>query len=428
MPIQRALCLLLTVACSAVLAADWPHWRGLRRDDTTTEESGWRAGQPWVQGKPTWSANVGEGSTSPIVVQNQLYTLGWRDGKDHLVCLDAATGNELWRTSYQAPRYARHATGDEGLYSGITATPEFDPAAGLLYTLGVDGALNCWDSARAGASVWHVNLYDAYQVRQRRRIGRSGLRDYGYTTAPLVHGDLLLIEVGADEGNVMAFDKRTGTRRWRSQAKDQAGHTGGLVPMTIEGVPCVAVLTLERLVVMRIDEGRAGETVATYPWETEFANNIASPVVSDDHVLITSNYNHSAICKLKITLQGAKKVWETPVASGVCTPIVHRGRVYWASHQFRCLDFETGKELWSGGSFGDAGSCILTKDERLIVWGRHGKLALVEAAERSNGKYVELAARDNLSSTDVWPHVVLASGRLFCKDRTGGLHCFLLGR
>jgi hypothetical protein len=80
--------------------------------------------------------------------------------------------------------------------------------------------------------------------------------------------------------------------------------------------------------------------------------------------------------------------------------------------------------MWEGGNFGDAGSCILTSDGRLIVWGKQGKLACVETAERSPEAYTELAVRDGIFNTDVWPHVVLSGGQLFCKDRAGNLVCF----
>jgi hypothetical protein len=30
----------------------------------------------------------------------------------------------------------------------------------------------------------------------------------------------------------------------------------------------------------------------------------------------------------------------------------------------------------------------------------------------------------DIFATDVWPHVVLADGKLFCKDRQGNLKCF----
>ncbi len=52
--------------------------------------------------------------------------------------------------------------------------------------------------------------------------------------------------------------------------------------------------------------------------------------VFESYVLITSGYNQDAICKLKITLQGATKDWQQPYASKVCSPVIHDGHVYWA--------------------------------------------------------------------------------------------------
>ena len=60
------------------------------------------------------------------------------------------------------------------------------------------------------------------------------------------------------------------------------------------------------------------------------------------------------------------------------------------------------------------------------MWGRRGDLALVETADRSPKKYKELARKTGIFKTDVWPHIVLSGGRLYCKDRAGNLKCFKL--
>ena len=418
-------CVLLS-AMVALCAADWPHWRGPNRDDTIDESSGWQAGA-WRDLQPSWRSNVGEGSSSPLVVGDNLFVLGWKDKADSLTCLDVANGKQRWSVSYPCPRYGRQATGDEGLYSGPTSTPEYDETTGWLYTLSCDGDLICWDTRRQGQRVWNVNLYDKFKVPRRPKVGRSGLRDYGYTTAPLVYGDWLLVEVGAEQGTLIAFQKSTGELAWNSQAKGPAGHTGGLVPMQVEGVPCVAVMTFQGLLVTRLDGPRAGQTVAEYEWITNFINNIATPAVHENFVLITSGYNHDAICKLEISLKGARKIWQQPFSSKVCSPIIHAGNVYWAWQRLHCLDFETGEQKWEGGNFGDPGSCILTGDERLIVWGGRGQLTLVETAGKSADQYKPLASLEKVFNDDVWPHVVLANGRLYCKDRDGNLACFALG-
>lgn len=416
-----AVCIVLLLS-AATRAEDWPHWRGPNRNSTTGENSGWKADR-WVDRKPLWAKNVGLGSTSPIVVGGRLYVMSWRDEQDVLQCLDAASGERLWLQSYGCPRYGRKATGDEGLYAGPSSTPEYDPQTKWLYTLSTDGHLQAWDTAADGRRVWGLNLYDEFDAPQRPKFGRSGLRDYGYTSSPLVHGDLVLVEVGDDTGTLMAFDKRTGKLGWKSQCRDQAGHTGGPVPMTVEGVPCVALLTCQRLVVIRLDDAHAGETVGEHPWATDFANNIATPTVVGNEVLITSDYNHGMLCKLRATLAGVEKLWEQPYPSRVGSPVVVGGAIYVPCEKLRCLDFQTGKLRWEGGRWGDDGSCLATSDGRLILWGR-GSLGLCDSTEHSPAAYRELARLDNLSSTECWPHVVLAGGRIYCKDRAGQILCF----
>ncbi len=407
-------------------AADFPYWRGPARNDLVAEDSGYEA-KAWPLKAPLWQTSVGEGSTSPVVIAGKLYVLGWGQDKDWLHALDAATGKPIWKQSYPAPRYARHAAGDEGLYSGHTATPEYDAATKFLYTLGSDGELRCWNIAKEGELVWRKNLYDDYKMPQRPKIKRSGLRDYGYTTSPLVVGEWLVVEVGGDKGTVMAFDKRTGKELWDSEHKGLAGHTGSVVPITIDSTPCLAVLTLRELLVLRIDKAQLGKTVATFPWETDWANNIQTPTVYGDSLLFGSYHTFHALARVQISLKdGAKKLWQADVASYIGSPIVRKDRVYLGGPALHCLNGQTGKLLWEGGAYDNGASLLLTKDERLIALGSNGTLALIESCQRSPDKYTELASSPKQFPTDAWCHVVLANGQLYGKDRNGLLKCYRL--
>ncbi len=419
--------LLFVLLAVAVSGADWPHWRGPTRNDVSTESSGWD-GTSWLKGE-LWKASVGEGSSAPVVVAGRVYLTGWSDERDTVFCLDLESGKEHWRQSYDSPRYGRHAIGDQSLYSAACSTPEYDEESGLLFTLGVDGDLNAWNTRDEGKRVWSMNVYDRYQAKRRPEVAkrRKTRRDYGYMSSPLATGKVVIVEVGGNKGNLVAFDKRTGAELWHSDNQDEAGHTGGPVPIEVEGTSCVAVLTLRNLVVTKIEGADAGKTVATYPWTTDFGNNIATPAVKDDSVIITSAYNHVAMCRIRITLNGATKVWENELASGVCSPLIHDGRVYWAWNGVHCVDFATGKELWSGGKVGSQGSCIVTADDRLIVYANKGKLSLVETAKRSPNKYQQLATQSVLSKTDAWPHIVLSGGRIVCRDRSGSVRCLAVG-
>ena len=420
--------LALVLLTSKLSAGDWSHWRGETRDDVSTEDSGFDSGA-WPPAE-AWQASVGNGSSSPLVVGGKLFTIGHSDGQDSVVCLDASTGAEIWRQNYKSPEYGRHSIGDKNFYRGPSATPEFDAASGMLFTLSIDGELNCWDTGSEGRRVWGVNLYDRYQIPQRPQVTKRGgsHRDYGYSCAPLVFRDWVIVEAGDPQrGNLLALDKMTGKEVWWSENRDPAGHSGGIVPMVVEGIPCLAVLTARNLVVARIDPRREGEIVAEYPWATDFINNIPTPTAVGNQVVVTSRYNISAMAKLEIKLQGgAHRVWQIEESSGVCSPVVHGDHLYWAGEGMHCVELATGKLRWSGGKYSAAGSCIATADGRILVWANDGDLSLVETYGRSPQGLKVLAEQKAVLRDMAWPHVVLAGGRIFCRDRGGRIKCLAL--
>jgi outer membrane protein assembly factor BamB len=123
---------------------------------------------------------------------------------------------------------------------------------------------------------------------------------------------------------------------------------------------------------------------------------------------------------------GAKLAWETKEFSQICSPVIHDGYVYWVWHQMYCLDFKTGRICWKGGPFSEAASLIVAGDDRLIVWANRTRkeLLLTESAGRSPDHYVELTSRPVPGDADAYPHVVLAAGRIYGKDRLGRIVCF----
>jgi hypothetical protein len=221
----------------------------------------------------------------------------------------------------------------------------------------------------------------------------------------------------------MAFDKHTGNRLWSSEHVEPAGHTGAPVALVVEGVPCLAVLAFKNLVILQLDDA-PGRTIATHPWQTEWANNILTPAVRGSSLLISSYHTHHAICRVDVSLRGITEAWKQPYASHVGSPLIDGDHVYLCGRALHCLDWEDGRQRWSGGSFADGGSLIKASDDRLLVFGSNAVLALVESARRSPDQYQVLAQTRKLFNTDAWSHVVLSQGRILCKDRAGNLQCF----
>ncbi|MBS3733446.1 MAG: PQQ-binding-like beta-propeller repeat protein [Phycisphaerae bacterium] len=425
----RLVCLggLVAAIAMPLQAGDWPQWRGRHRSGVTAEPSGYADG--WTP-KRLWTREVGAGCTSPVLVDGRVYVMGYHGPRDHrkraghdvVYCLDARTGDVAWKQRYLCRYQGRHRNGDTKRYGGPNSTPTVDAETGYLYTLSIDGDLRCWNTREKGRLVWSQNLYDAYKVERRPNVG-GGLRDFGYTTTPLLAGETVIVEVGSTRaGTVMAFDKREGARRWASQCKDPGGHSSGPVAMTVEGVPCVVTLTLRRLVVMRIDPGHEGKTVASVDWKTAYGTNIPTPAVVGNRVLVTSAYNVSRTAMFEISTGGAKRLWTSRAHATVSSPLVNNGRVYLVRGACTCLDAATGERLWRGGRF-DHGSCLITGDDKLVAFGRRD-VALLDATADD---YRELARLRGVVGDVCYPHVTLADGILLCKDKSGKLVAFDVG-
>ena len=150
--------LLAVVLPSLVLAgvagrasgADWPCWRGEYRDGIC-RETGLLKEWPEEGPKPLWrSRELGEGFSGPAIVGNMLYTMGQRNGAEWVIALNCAEGGPVvWATPIGP---IRHSGGGQ---PGPRSTPAVH--RGKVYTLGINGDLVCLD-AMTGQFVWRHNL------------------------------------------------------------------------------------------------------------------------------------------------------------------------------------------------------------------------------------------------------------------------------
>ena len=132
---------------------DWPQWRGLRRDGISDEKG---LLQSWPNNGPKllWKVDgLGKGWSSPIVVNNRLYITG-DVGEDLIVFAFDTNGNPIWKV--KNGKYWKNP------YPGARASCAF--SEGRIYNLNAHGRLVCLDAA-SGDEIWTTNILERFDAK-----------------------------------------------------------------------------------------------------------------------------------------------------------------------------------------------------------------------------------------------------------------------
>jgi outer membrane protein assembly factor BamB len=385
----------------AAWAEDSPQWRGPNRDGVSKETGLLKT---WPEGGPKllWKATgLGEGHATPSVRNDRLYGMGLIGEEESVWALDAKTGQLVWKTRIAG---ATQLQGRQGGY-GPRSTPTL--VGNRLYTLGVGGELVCLDTS-SGKLLWSKNLV--------RDFG-GAVPTWGYCESPLVDGEKVIITPGGSQATLVALHKDTGSVIWKSQVPNgDAAHYASAIIGTVGGV---------RQYIQFLSGGVVGISAkdGSYLWRfTAPANQVANcstPIFQGGHVFAASAYNTGGgLARLTVAADGvtASEVYFTKEMQNHHGGMVLVGDYLYGfnNSNLTCLEFKTGKVMWSERSVGKgsvtyADGCIYARSER-------GPVALVEANPK---EYVEKGRFDqpDRSSAPSWPYPVVANGRLYLRDQ-----------
>ena len=134
------------LATLPVQATDWPQWRGPKQDGISTEK-GLLSHVP-SEGPPVlWMMRgIGKGYSSVSVAKGQIFTMGDGKEKSFVHALDAKDGKLQWSSALGAPG---------GNYEGTRCTPTVD--GDLVFALGQHGDLVCLQAA-SGTEMWRKSM------------------------------------------------------------------------------------------------------------------------------------------------------------------------------------------------------------------------------------------------------------------------------
>ena len=380
----------------ALLAADWPQWRGHNRDGFSPEtvSASWPAEGP----KLLWRTSVGTGFSSISVSGGRVYTLGNTDNKDTIWCFDAGSGKVLWQHTYASK------LGPQWYEGGPGSTPTV--FSGRVFTISKWGDVFCLGAAK-GTVIWQRDL---------RRDGVKPNR-WGFAGSPLIWHDLVILNAGTAG---IALDRATGRVVWLN-GTNVAGYAS---PARFDGGGRESVLIFAAKYLVAL-EPRSGRELWRQSWETDWDTNNTDPLVHNGRIFISS---FSRGCGLLAVRNGVPQfVYTNKVLHIHLSPGVVIGDYLYAFNgeakrdtDLRCLHLPTGELKWArkDPAFGS----LIRAGDRLIVLSDKGELLLAEA---SPADYKPLA-RAKVISGLCWTPPALANGRLYVRNARGELRCLEL--
>jgi outer membrane protein assembly factor BamB len=390
-PLTASLALL---ALAIPAPAEWLHYRGPGQDGVAPEKL--PAGLKEL--RPLWKKNVGIGTCSVVASGGRIFTIGNPDKKnDVLVCLEAATGKEIWKQSYPQAL-------DPNLFEGgPRATPTLD--GDRVYVVAQQGEVMCFDAA-TGRLRWKKHLVTDFGGKRP---------EWGYSGSPLVVDDLLITEAGGSNSSTVAFDKMTGALKWKAGSY-ACGYASPVVA-TLAGKRTLVLFKARHLVGQDIKNG--GEFWRA-DWKTDYDINAATPQVFGQSIFISSGYGTGAAV-FEVSAGGLTQKWKNrSLRAHVNTPVLHRGHVFGpdgntGGGNLVCLDLANGEKKWEEKSI--KGGSLIRAGDQLVVLSEKGELIVCDASPDG----FKPALRTPVLDKRCWVQPTLSGGRLFVKNNDGDL-------
>lgn len=380
----------------APAAGDWPQWRGPDRTGVSQEKGllkQWPASGP----RKNWSiSNLGEGYGSLAIQGERIFVQGTNRNASVVFSLNRADGKMVWSAAL-GPKV------DEGRGNGPRSTPTID--GDRIYVLTENGDLACL-RGRDGSRVWSKNI----------------LREFGgdnphwlISESPLIDGNRVIVSPGGKGAGIVALDKMTGKTVWTSsELNDGAGYASCIIA-DVGGVKTIMNFTSRAAVGVRASDGKL---MWRYDRAANNTANCTTPVYLNNKVFFSSAYGTGAAL-LDLTPQGgevkAREVYFTrDMQNHHGGVVLVNGYIYGFSNSIlTCIEFATGKKMWSDRSVGKG--ALTYADGMLFLMGENNLVGLAEATPSGYKEKGRFSIAD--SGKPSWAHPVVAGGKLYIRNQ-----------
>ena len=412
----------LTAGATLLGAAEWPQWRGPNRDGRAVD-TGLLAS--WPEGGPPLAfqaSGIGGGFSSVSVADGRIYTLGDLEDGQYAFALSDADGALLWKALI-GPTW-------EDEYLGPRSTPTVD--GDHLYIMNTEGEVMCLEAA-TGAEVWRRSLPEDFGSHMMQAMGTT---DWKYAESPLVDGDRVIVTPGITGAAMVALDKSTGETIWTAPIRrlGSAGSYGAAYSSVVisHGAGVKQYVQFIGRGVIGI-EAETGRFLWGYNRVANDIANIATPIVSGDYVFASSGYGTGAAL---IRLVPRESEGEDDPGGVTAEEVYflepntfqnhHGGMILEDGHVFTgtghnrgyplAVRLEDGAVAWGPERNEGTGSAAITyADDRIYFRYQNGLMVLVEATPEGYREHGSFEIPD--VNHPSWPHPVIANGRLYLREQ-----------
>lgn len=400
----------LVLVSPAALALDWPQWRGPARDGVLNDPNHPLTSLP-PEPKSLWQLEVGPGQSSPIEAGGKVVYLDGENGQETAHCVDLASGKSIWTTPIAPMVEFQNKYGE-----GPRCTPLIE--ADRVYVQSCSGEFRCLNLAD-GKTRWRTNFEKDYGATflgnksNDPEAKETASRRHGNNGSAVIDGNRIFVPVGSPKGaTLVCFDKMTGKEQWRA-GNDNTAYSSVVVG-TLAGTRQVVHFTADALMGVAAESGKI---LWRTPLKTGAKRHVATPVISGDTVTVTST--SIGTIKFNIARKGAEytaeEAWKNMRLKTVIGSPVLFGKLLFTigpgdRTELVCVDFETGKELWTQPGLSDYASLAVINGN-LLVLNSTGELILAKATGEA---YQELGRLQVAGKT--WASPAFADGKLIVKD------------
>ncbi|HKL34467.1 MAG TPA: PQQ-binding-like beta-propeller repeat protein [Tangfeifania sp.] len=389
--------LLFTFAVNAQLV----QWRGPDRDGKFPETG---LLKEWPESGPERILEVegiGKGYSSPILVDNMIYTTGMIDTLDYLSAIDLE-GNTIWQVSY--------GRSWNKSFPDTRSTPVIED--NRIYVQSGTGEVSCINREN-GEKIWTVDVDDEF-------AGEYHI--WGNSETPLIVDDKVICSPGGKATSVVALDKMTGETVW--QTESLGGPRAYASPTVYEYKDFRFILAVIGTHVMAI-EPENGEIAWSYQywnsekWDQDGLIWTNTPVTNEDEIFITMGYDYPAVM-LKMDSTGtsvSEKFVDHTFDNHHHGVILHDGFLYgsnWFNNKqgrWVCMNWDTGEikyvEPW------DTKGALVMADGMLYAYNERGNVGLIEPDEDEFKVISEFRITDGAGPH--WAHPFISNGKMLIR-------------